>query len=358
MAKVKSVSELNDYELKKQCVGGVFGAYVNNCTVTLSPVSAVEISDEMINDFECILNRESFGRLSEDEQFKIFDNFSQEMADYVGVEKADLKLCHMNNLQSYLSGFEFVQIGKFMGKEERMKFLIANLDNGEYAFSQLNNNLTFYYYSNQYYSQVKRRYKLNDKELQEVMTDDAIVSSMRHEYQHFFQFAKIKNCLTGQGDVEERYKIMALYSIMKLSLMDYKNVNGVKNIDDSNLSYFTDPFEVDARLSELSFIKKLICDERVSKETKDRLKKFATYYINYNFKFEDKVKFSKLVEQNIKNTKANFKKLFGEVPIAQEILNAFEMCNLDRFYVSIDRQKDMCIKAFEQYGNKEICKEL
>lgn len=353
---LEDLENLTEYERKKVCVMSAFGQYENECTVELSPVCLVEISDEMIDLYEKFLNREQFGQLSKKERYKVFDNLSQEMADYVGVCKANLNFKEVDYMKSYLSAYEFAQIGKFMGYGERIDFLRQNLDNGEYACSQLNNQLTIYYYSNKYYSAVKQKYKLNDEELRGVITDNAIASSMRHEYQHFFQFAKVKEYLTGQEKIEERYKIMALYSIMKLSLITYKFVNEIECLETSDIDYFSDPFEVDARLSELSFIKKLICDERVSKETKDRLNKFATYYIDYNFKFEDKVKFSKLVERNIKNTKANFKKLFGELTIAQEVLKAFDMCNLDRFYMSIDRQKDMCIKAFEKYGSKEICK--
>ena len=354
---MKDLKECSAIECKNLCFNASLYDYAERCKATLTPVCLAEISDEMLSLYETILNREEFGKLSKDEAFKVFDSLSQEMADYVGVEKADLTFKTVDTLQSYLSGFEFARIGKFMNYDEKMKFLSQNLGNGDYALSNLSNKLIFNYYSNKYYSQVKQRYKLNDNEVQSVITDESIVSSMRHEYQHLFQFAKVARHIKGEGVVEERYRIMALYSIMKLSLKYYScHINEMEPFEE-NVDYFFDPFEVDARFSELSFVKKLIEDARVSQALKSRLNKFASYYYNYNFQCEGEANFSKLVEQNIKNVRSKFKKLFCEIPFAQEIVSMLDGCNMQKYLASIERQKAMYKNAFANERDNAVSKE-
>ena len=130
----------------------------------------------------------------------------------------------------------------------------------------------------------QKMFNLTGGDIKRLKSNYETVISIRHECQHLLQLAKMKEYFLGKK-VEEKYKIFALATYMKEALDDYKQK------EDSGVAYFLDVLEIDARLSEVTYVKNILQrDSRLNKNTAKSMKNFIEENIttnNYYWDYED-----------------------------------------------------------------------
>ncbi|MGN1227031.1 MAG: hypothetical protein ACI4TX_00135 [Christensenellales bacterium] len=309
--------------------------------------STIDITDNFVNDIISILDKHNFNAIEESEQYAILGRLLENMSKYVGVSEVDCELQLQNKAMTGLTPYEYSQVAKFMSTEEKLDFLMQNVVQ-EDGVSNPNNEVEINFYTKRFYDDLRQKFKLTQNEIDILYTNVNYVATLRHEFQHIFQFGKMTKYFNREK-VEEKYKIFALFAMMENSLFaikgdDFEDDNGEMESDEiGSMQYFFNPLEIDARFSEIMLEKKLIEDDRIPQHLKKDIENYMLDAIDYNYFCLKDNSLRSYVEAYMKMIKTQFKKEFGAIPLGETVLKEFDKCNLEKYFNSLDRQEDIML---------------
>ncbi len=172
-----------------------------------------------------------------------------------------------------------------------------------------------------------------------------ILKSLAHESQHLKQFFFIKQFLTGNNDVDIKYKIMAFQQIFQFCGIRTSKLDFL-----ANEKYWYNAMEIDARQSGAQFILDAINNKQISKNAKKQLVYFASNQLESSANMYDSGK--KLLKQLAWQEK-KFKKDFGDCPLAQILLKEFNILKPQMFHYA----KELDFLGYELSKNILILKQ-
>ncbi len=136
--------------------------------------------------------------------------------------------------------------------------------------------------------------------------------SLIHESQHLKQFYFMKEFLTGNENVDIKYKIMAFQQIFEFCGITLPFWDVFKND-----KYFFNSMEIDARKTSSDVVFQLIQNPNINKDAKKQLVSFACFELENSAElFESGTKLLKQLDWQIKK----FEKTFDGSPLAEDIL--------------------------------------
>lgn len=340
---------MNTIEEKESILENVRIKIKKGISCGLSEQSKQDVGDVVI-DFLNNPNFETLVVAGEKKELKkeVLDVI-KDIADYVGVVMPLCKCVRVDEPTVNITQGEYKKMLKTQGKASAFKYLLANTDS-IMASANSNNVLRIWVYSDSYYEKYQKMFNLTDNDIKRLKSNYETVISIRHECQHLLQLAKMKEYFLGKK-VEEKYKIFALATYMKEALDDYKQK------EDSGVAYFLDVLEIDARLSEVTYVKNILQrDSRLNKNTAKSMKNFIeenittdNYYWDYEDEFVGKdIKLGDFAKMYFDMLKTEFEKEFGFDDFARYILSEFNSCDFERYYASLNRQESNIVNYYNK----------
>ena len=223
----------------------------------------------------------------EDAQFVLSD-FVYDICDYIGIKLPTLECKGCEN-EEEIENEAIADFNLSYAKQDakdikercsrsELKEFTMEITEPLYGETGYENALFLTYFSKEFFNNVNAILGVKKNVLQKYLQPEYL-TTVRHECQHLYQFAKIRDYYNGKN-VETKFKVMAITEVMRNALLDYTDESCVCGFEYESASYHSNSLEIDARHSEFVFLKSLIEDERVSEHNKKALKAHMLYLLN------------------------------------------------------------------------------
>lgn len=360
--------EVREESLKSDILSLAFDDLIldNDCEIVRKPQD--KLSDEAVERLALLLNKGKFANLSDEDAQFLLSNFVADVCDYIGIKlpTVECKSCeNEEEIENEASADFNLSYAKQDAKDikercsrSELKEFTLEITEPIYGESGYENALFLTYFSKEFFNNVNAVLGVKKNVLQKYSQPEYL-TTVRHECQHLYQFAKIRDYFNGKN-VEPKYKIMALTEVMQRTLLDYMEENDIYEFEYEMASYKSNCLEIDARHSEFVLLKSLIEDDRLSEHNKRVLKKHIIYLLDEFLLQSKQLKnINALAKLRITSLKFEFEKEFGHLPLAKFLISELNAINLDAYAKEIESYEQMYKLEYEKLAKeKTIRKEL